>query len=101
NFTPGQIGATYTITVSNAGAGPTSGTVTMTDTVPAGLTPTAASGTGWVCGIALQVVTCTRSDVLGAATSYPAITLTVNVAAGASTNVVNVATVSGGGQTNT
>ena len=99
NFTLGQIGATYTIVVRNAGAGATAGTVTMSDTVPAGLTPTSASGTGWTCGIAGQVVTCTRSDVLAAAASYPSITLTVNVA-GNAPSVTNTATVSGGGETN-
>ena len=38
NFTVGDTGDTYTVTVSNtAGAGPTSGTVTVTDTIPSGL----------------------------------------------------------------
>src|SRR5205814_8556558 len=50
NFTQGQPGATYTVTVSNAAnAGPTSGTVTMTETAPAGLTVTLMAGTGWTC----------------------------------------------------
>src|SRR4029077_890394 len=41
SFTQGQTGATYTLTVSNGGAGPTVGTVTVTDTLPAsGLTAT-------------------------------------------------------------
>ena len=40
SFTQGQTGATYTITASNDGTGPTSGTVTVTETVPAGLTAT-------------------------------------------------------------
>ena len=31
NFTQGQTGAAYTITASNVGSGPTSGTVTVTD----------------------------------------------------------------------
>ncbi len=31
----------------------------MTDTLPAGLTPTAASGNGWTCPITGQTVTCT------------------------------------------
>jgi uncharacterized repeat protein (TIGR01451 family) len=100
NFTQGQMGATYTITVANSGAAATTGTVTAGDTVPGGLTPTNASGTGWSCGVVAQVMTCTRSDVLPASTSYPPITLTVNVAGNAS-NVVNTATVSGGGETNT
>ncbi len=99
NFTQGQTGAVYTLTASNAGAGPTSGTVTVTDTLPAGLTATAIGGTGWSC--TLGTLTCTRSDALAAGSSYPAITLTVNVAGNAPASLTNTATVSGGGQTNT
>jgi uncharacterized repeat protein (TIGR01451 family) len=98
SFTQGQVGATYTITVTNSGASPTVGTVTVVDTLPAGLTATAISGTGWVCTLA--TLTCTRSDVLAAAGSYPVITLTVNVASNAAATVINTATVSGGGETN-
>jgi uncharacterized repeat protein (TIGR01451 family) len=99
NFSVGQTGATYTITVSNAGHGPTSGTVTVVDSLPSGLTATAISGTGWTC--TLGTLTCTRTDALAATNSYPAITLTVNVAANAPTLVTNSATVSGGGEVNT
>jgi uncharacterized repeat protein (TIGR01451 family) len=95
-FTQGQVGATYTVTVSNTG-GATNGAVTLTDTVPTGLTATAISGTGWSCTLA--TVSCTRSDVLAAGASYPAITLTVTVAANAPSSVTNTATVSGGGDT--
>src|SRR5258705_4217734 len=77
-FTQGQSGATYTLTVANFGAADTSGAVTVTDTLPAGLTATAMSGAGWSCTLA--TLTCTRSDVLAPGASYPAITLTVNVA---------------------
>ena len=101
NFLQGQVGATYTLTVSNVGSGPSSGAVTVTDTVPAGLTPTAAAGTGWVCNIAAQAVSCTRADVLNAGASYPAITLTVNVAPTAPSSLTNTARVSGGGGINT
>jgi uncharacterized repeat protein (TIGR01451 family) len=104
NFTQGQVGAQYTITATNSGTAATNGsTVTVTDTLPAGLTPTAPIGAhnGWTCGIAGQTVTCTRSDVLAAGSSYPAITLTVNVSLTAPGSVTNSATVSGGGQTNT
>jgi uncharacterized repeat protein (TIGR01451 family) len=94
NFTQGQQGATYTVTVSNgANAGPTSGTVTVTDTVPAGLTLVSLAGTGWTCVAA----SCTRSDALAAGASYPGITVTVNVASNASSPQVNKAGVSGGG----
>src|SRR5256886_1075730 len=95
NFTQGQIGATYTLTVSNGGAGPTSGTVTVTDTLPSGLTATGLAGSGWTCTLA--TLTCTRSDVLAAGASYPPITLTVNVAANAPPSLTNVAVVAGGG----
>jgi uncharacterized repeat protein (TIGR01451 family) len=101
-FMLGQSGPAYTITVSNVGGGPTTGTVTMTDTVPAGLTATAISGTGWACGPITQVpLTCTRSDALPIATSYPVVSLTVNVAANAPLLVTNIASVAGGGETNT
>ena len=98
NFSQGQVGATYAIIVTNGGAGPSSGVVTVVDTLPAGLTATAISGTGWTCTLATS--TCTRSDVLAAAASYPSITVTVNVAANAAASMVNTATVSGGGDTN-
>ncbi len=96
NFTQGQTGATYTMTVNNIGLGPTAGVVSATDTVPPGLTATAISGSGWTC--TLGNLTCTRSDVLPAATSYPAITVTVNVAANAAVSIINNAAVSGGGE---
>lgn len=97
NFTQGQSG-TYTILVSNTGVGPNIGTVTVTDTLPAGLTATAISGTGWACDAG--TLTCTRPDALNNASSYPAITVTVNVAANAPGTVTNSATVSGGGDVN-
>src|SRR6185436_1860960 len=78
DFAQGQTGATYTLVVANTGAADTSDTVTVTDTLPAGLTATAMSGTGWSC--TLTTLTCTRSDVLAAGASYPAIALIVDVA---------------------
>ena len=61
NFTQGQNAATYTLTVSNTGGSPTSGTVTVTDNVPVGLVPTVRSG----CRLDLQYrgqgVTCTAA----------------------------------------
>lgn len=100
NFIRGSTG-TYTLAATNSGTAPTSGQVTVTDTLPTGLTPTAASGTGWSCPISGQTVTCSRNDVLNANSSYPAITLTVNVAANAASSITNTASVSGGGETNT
>ncbi len=94
SFVQGQTGATYTVTVSDgSSAGPTSGVVTVTDTEPAGLTLVSMSGNGWTCAAA----TCTRGDVLSGGSSYPAITVTVNVAANAAATVTSQASVSGGG----
>jgi uncharacterized repeat protein (TIGR01451 family) len=95
NFTQGDTGDTYTIAVTNIGAVASSGTVTVTDTLPAGLTATAISGTGWTPN--LGTLTCTRSDSLAAGAGYPPITVTVTVATNAATSVTNTATVSGGG----
>jgi uncharacterized repeat protein (TIGR01451 family) len=61
NFTQGQIGATYTLIVSNT-AGVTNGTVTVTDTLPGQLAASDISGTGWNC--VLLTLTCTRNDTL-------------------------------------
>ncbi|HWR54031.1 MAG TPA: hypothetical protein VN428_23175 [Bryobacteraceae bacterium] len=99
NFRQGQPGAQYTITVSNTGPGPTVGEVTVTDTLPAGLTATTLGGTGWTC--TPGTLTCTRTDVLASGASYPAITLTVSVANNSSASVTNSVAVSGGGELNT
>ena len=93
NFIQGQQGATYTLTVSNPSAAPSSGAVTVLDTIPAGLTPVSIAGTGWTC----STNSCTRSDSLAAGAVWPAITLTVNVSANAVSPQVNQVGVSGGG----
>src|SRR5262249_13637058 len=76
SFALGQQGATYSLTVSNSGAGYASGLVTVTDTLPPGLTASALAGSGWTC--VLNTLSCTRSGGLAASASYPTITLTVN-----------------------
>src|SRR5689334_13834700 len=94
NFSQGQNGATYSVLVSNgAAAGATTGTVTVTETLPTGLSLVSMAGTGWTCSLN----TCSRADVLAAGASYPALTVTVNVAANASSPQVNSIAVSGGG----
>jgi uncharacterized protein (TIGR03437 family) len=96
NFAQGQAGATYTVTASNAASGgATSGTVTVTEAPPSGLTLVSMAGAGWTCPAG--GTTCTRSDALAAGSSYPAITVTVNVAANATSPQVNKVSVSGGG----
>jgi len=99
NFRHGQTGATYTITARNSGTASTTGTVTVIDQLPSGLSATAISGSGWAC--TLSTLTCTRSSILAAGSNYPSITLTVNVSNNAPSSVTNTASVSGGGEINT
>jgi kumamolisin len=98
NFSQGGSNFTYTITVTNISSVASTGTVTVVDTLPAGLTATAIGGTGWTAN--LGTLTCTRTDTLAAAASYPNITVTVNVATNAAASIANIATISGGGDTN-
>jgi uncharacterized repeat protein (TIGR01451 family) len=100
NFTRGST-ATYIIPVENLSPyGPTSGTVTVNDTLPVGLTPTNATGTNWTCSIASQTVSCINSTVLAPDTFYPSITVTANVLQTAPSTETNTALVSGGGEVN-
>ena len=95
-FIQGQAGATYTVMVSNAaGAGPISGTVTVTETVPSGLTLVSMTGAGWSCPPG--GTSCTRSDLLTGGASYPPITVTVNVASNSASPAINQVSVSVGG----
>jgi hypothetical protein len=93
NFSQGQTGAQYSVTVRNIGLSGTAGLVTMTETPPSGLTVTAMLGTGWTCNTS----TCTRVDSLPSGASYPAITVFVTVSGNASSPQVNEASVTGGG----
>ena len=94
DFVAGQAGS-YQIVITNPAFVTTSGTVTVTDTLPAGLTATAMSGTGWTCTLA--TLTCTRSDALGNDASYPAITIAVNVSGSlAASTITNQASVANG-----
>ena len=91
---------TYSITVENIGTSDTSGTITLTDTLPAGLGFVSGTGTDWSCVLTSagppQVVTCTRTAPLAAGASTT-ITLTVSVGESTASNITNTATVSGGG----
>jgi uncharacterized repeat protein (TIGR01451 family) len=93
-FVSGGTG-TYTITVSNAASMEREdNTVTVTDTLPAGLTYNSSSGTGWTCSAAGQVVTCTHAPTINPGASLPALSLVVNVAQAAAASVTNSVTVS-------
>jgi len=95
--------ASYTLTVNNVGSAPTSGTLTVTDTLPTGLSYSAATGTGWTCSFdaATQTVTCTCTTAVPAGERAPPLTLNVVAGQTAPASVVNTATVSGSGESNT
>ncbi len=99
NFSVGANG-TYTLVVRNVGSAATSGTITVRDTLPAGLAFVSGTGTGWTVGAAGQIVTATSPGPIAAGDSA-SFTLTVSVAAAAVPSVTNSATVSGGGDTST
>lgn len=95
NFIAGDNG-TYTLRVSNSGNHHTTGNVTLMDQLPAGLTATAMAGAGWQCD--LELLSCVRSDPLDSGSSYPDVTLSVRVSESPPGDVINTATVSGGGE---
>src|SRR5262249_47672073 len=98
-FTQGQVGATYTLTVTNTGTGSSAGLVTVTDSLPAGLTATALAGAGRSCNLA--PLTCSPTDAFAAGADYPAPTPPSPLAATAPGSLTPPATVAGGGELNT
>ncbi|MBL8169129.1 MAG: lamin tail domain-containing protein [Acidobacteria bacterium] len=102
NFVIGTTGQ-YAITVGNkAAAGPTTGTITVTDTLPGNLTLASFSGANWSCtGTGTANVSCTYNATLAANATSSTLTLTVNVGAGTPTSVTNIANVSTPGEVNT
>ena len=96
NFTVGTNGS-YTLRVTNAtgvALDPEVNTVTITDTLPAGLTFVSGVGTGWACGAVGPTVTCTHAPPLAPGASFPDLTLTVAVGPTAAPAVTNTASVS-------
>ena len=101
DFTAGVNGV-YTLIVENVGTGTLAGLVTVSDTVPAGLNVVSAAGTGWICGVSGQDVTCTVTPVggLAAGASLPNIAVTVNPTPAAAPSVTNTATVANANDAN-
>ena len=75
----------------NQGPSNTSGTTTVTDVLPAGLSATAISGSGWTC--VLATLTCASTASIAPGGSFPVITVTVNVATNAPLSLTNSANV--------
>jgi uncharacterized repeat protein (TIGR01451 family) len=89
----------YTLVVRNLGNVPTPATITVTDTLPAGLDFSGAVGAGWTIGASGQVVTATHAAALAPGDSA-SFMLTVNVDPPAFPAVVNTATVAMAGDDN-
>mgnify|MGYP001428499946 CR=1 FL=1 len=82
---------TFSLGVANAGPSDADDAV-VTDTLPAGLVPTAVSGSGWSCGIVAVTVTCTRATLAAGATSTISVTALASASAPAG-DVSNTATI--------
>ena len=93
-FAKGKQG-TYKIEVSNQGNGSTSSPVTLAIVLPNGLTYKSFSGAGWI--FDKNTLTFTQNDILEAGSSYPPLTLSVNVSKNVPRAVIHKAIVSGGG----
>jgi len=94
DFTVGQQ-ETFALRVNNNGPNDATGTITVTDALPVGLTYVSGTGTGWTCSAAGQNVTCTHSGPLANGAALPDLGLTVAVDAAAVPSVTNTASVSG------
>jgi uncharacterized repeat protein (TIGR01451 family) len=96
--------ASYTLTVQNSpSAGPTTGPITVTDTLPPGVSFVSATGTNWNCSANASTVTCTYTGTrLLTGQEAPPITITVlpTGAVGTNTTVTNTATVTTPGDSN-
>jgi hypothetical protein len=108
NFLPGATGTAaagpqYLLVATNIGGAPTSGTVTITDTLPSGVVPLEAEPAGQVasgvpdptCEIVGQKVTCTMTDPVAPVRKLQ-IQIVVKVELGEG-SVINKAQIEGGG----
>ncbi|MEA2238687.1 MAG: hypothetical protein QOC81_3411 [Thermoanaerobaculia bacterium] len=83
----------FVLSVSNNGPDATSGTITVSNTVPAGVTSATGSGTGWTCGAQSgSVITCTsNTSIPSSGSAQP---LTISMTAPATGPAVDSASVS-------
>jgi kumamolisin len=93
-FTKGGIGS-YRIVISNTGTISTSGPMTVSVTLPTGLSYNSYSGQGWVMN--QNTLTFTQNDILKPGIRFPTLVVNVNVAADAPQTVIPSATLSGSG----
>ena len=95
---------TYSLTVSNTGPVPTTGTITVVDVLPAGMTvPDGAvtlggvNGANWTCAALSNVLTCTSTTAIPATTGTSVFSFVANISLSASGSLVNKARVGGDG----
>ena len=88
---------TYSLNVGNAGPN-ASGDIVVTDTLSPSVAFVSASGSGWSCGVAGSVVTCSHAGPHPAAASVAALSIVgrANSTAGTVTNSASVAPAAGG-----
>ena len=95
-FVIGGVDPIYQISVRNDGSSVVTGTITVQDNLPAGLTYVAAAGTGWDCPVPTgQLLTCVNANLSGlaAGASTEVINLVVEVGQAAAPAVTNTASV--------
>lgn len=90
----------YTISVTNNGPEPEGDVITVTDTLPAGMTFVSGTGGAWVCGAVGQDVSCTHPPPIPVGSSLVDLTLTVAVGPAAIPSLSNTASVSSGSTDN-
>jgi uncharacterized repeat protein (TIGR01451 family) len=95
-FIQRDVGETYTLTVTNTGMTATSGAITITDTLPTGLSFFSATANSWPCSPTVpggSTIVCDSGGATIAAGKNSIITFLVSVAADAPLKVTNTASV--------
>jgi len=80
NFQAGGKGMLTATVLDKASAGPTTGPTTTVISLPPGLDPSSAQGTGWTCTVKSPQVSCARPDLLQSGDAFPPITVTSAIA---------------------
>ena len=101
SFTTNATGS-YVLTVTNRGTVASIGPVSLTLTLPAGLSAASASGVGWsIVQAAGETVSARRLDGLAPAAAFPPLLISVRIAQTAPPEALTSAAVSGGGELST
>ena len=100
-FAASQQSAPLMVDIANNGPGstgdPSSGShpITVTDTLNSAFTYASVSGTGWSCLASGQTVTCANDGSVSDGSSYPTLTIDVNVSATVGSPISNSVSVTG------